>query len=388
MEDAMANLKLLDDEEEVLHEVTGEESFIFQFCLVGRCLTDSVVHFPSLRNTLADLWHPIGGICITEAGEKRYLFQFFNMINFDRVKAGTPWFFNNHLLILQTILDGVNSAVMDLSFTEFWMQVHGLPPGSMNESMAKQFGNFCGDYLEYDTTFPTLGSQVFLRTRVRLDVTAPLKRKKKVLIGKSLIVYARFKYEKLSLFCFICGRLGHGESFCPLRLQIEPSKIIFSWDLSLRAASRRQNTMESRWLRTADGTPYVLDMGGHSNQSSLLYEEKRPGWSSRSATGNQNIDPNLVQLGAEHYGGSNRDRLGFDGGDVRMGNVGDVYGSMELFSNEEEDPVALLEGIVRNKEASHGNDFRFEAKWCLDNSFEEMISKWWGENSGSVLDKL
>ncbi|PPE00637.1 hypothetical protein GOBAR_DD02361 [Gossypium barbadense] len=301
MEDAMANLKLLDDEEEVIHEVTGEESFIFQFCLVGR------------------------------------------------VKAGTPWFFNNHLLILQEIPEGVNPATIDLRFTEFWMQVHGLPPGSMNESMAKQFGNFCGDYLEYDTSFPTLGSQTFLRIRVRLDVTAPLKRKKKVLIGKSLIVYARFKYEKLSLFCFICGRLGHGESFCPLRLQIEPSKIIFGWDLSLRAASRRRNTMESRWLRTADGTSYVADMGGHSNQSSLLYGEKRLGWSSRSATENQNIDHNLVQLGAECYSGSNRDRLGFDGGDVRMGNVGDVDGSMELFSNEEEDPIVLLEGKKRQR---------------------------------------
>ncbi|PPD79584.1 hypothetical protein GOBAR_DD23485 [Gossypium barbadense] len=288
---------MLDDEEEVIHEVTGEESFIFQFCLVGRFLTDSVVHFPSLRNTMADLWHPIGGICITEAGEKRYLFQFFNVIDFDKVKAGTPWFFNNHLLILQEIPERVNPTIIDLRFTEFWMQVHGLPPGSMNESMAKQFGNFCGDYLEYNTSFPTLGSQTFLRIRVRLDVTAPLKRKKK--------------------------------------------------DLSLRAASRRRNTMESRWLRTADETSYVADMGGHSNQSSLLYGEKRLGWSSRSATENQNIDHNLVQLGAECYSGSNRDRLGFDGGDVRMGNVGDVDGSMELFSNDEENPTTLLEGKKR-----------------------------------------
>ncbi|XP_016721278.1 uncharacterized protein At4g02000-like [Gossypium hirsutum] len=224
MEDAMANLKLLDDEEEVIHEVTGEESFIFQFFLVGRCLTDSVVHFSSLRNTMADLWHPIGGICITEAGEKRYLFQFFNVIDLDRVKAGIPWFFNNHLLILQEIPEWVNPVTIDLRFTEFWMQVHGLPPGSMNESMEKQFGNFCGDYLEYDMSFPTLGSQTFLRIIVRLDVTAPLKRKKKVLFGKSLIVFARFKYEKLSQFCFICGRLGHGESFCPLRLQLNLPK--------------------------------------------------------------------------------------------------------------------------------------------------------------------
>ncbi|MBA0727939.1 hypothetical protein Golax_000886 [Gossypium laxum] len=71
MEDALVSLKLLDDEEEAIHEVAGEENFAYQFCLVGRCLTDSVVHFPSLSNTMADLWHPIGGVCITEAGEKR-----------------------------------------------------------------------------------------------------------------------------------------------------------------------------------------------------------------------------------------------------------------------------------------------------------------------------
>lgn len=59
MEDVLANLRLVDDEEEAIHEDgTAVENFS-QLCLVGRCLTDSVVHFPSLRNTMADLWHPI-----------------------------------------------------------------------------------------------------------------------------------------------------------------------------------------------------------------------------------------------------------------------------------------------------------------------------------------
>ncbi|MBA0755035.1 hypothetical protein Gogos_021631 [Gossypium gossypioides] len=76
MEDAMANLRLLDDEEEAIQEDERVVSAAYQFCLVGRCLTDSVVHFPSLRNTMADLWHPIGGICITELGEKGIFFNF------------------------------------------------------------------------------------------------------------------------------------------------------------------------------------------------------------------------------------------------------------------------------------------------------------------------
>ncbi|MBA0727940.1 hypothetical protein Golax_000887, partial [Gossypium laxum] len=280
MEDALASLKLLDDEEEAIHEVADEENFAYQFCLVGRCLTDSVVHFPSLRNTMADLWHPIRGIYITEAGEKR------------------------------------NSVVTELKFTEFWVQVHDLPPRSMNESMAKQFGNFCGNFLEYDTSIPTLGIQAFLRTRVRLDVTAPLKREKKVLFGKALVVYTRFKYEKLSLFYFIYGRLGHGESFCPLRLQIEPSKIVFGWDLSLRAVTRRRNTSESKWLRSVNGSTYEFDKVESPNLSGSFTVEKRSRWS-RS--------------------------FGYDGGDVRIGVDGAVYGSLALVSNEEDDPIALVE---------------------------------------------
>ncbi|MBA0552436.1 hypothetical protein Golob_023245, partial [Gossypium lobatum] len=70
IEDAMGNMKLLDDEEEEIQEVVRAKTFDYQFCLVGHCLTNNVVHFSSLRNTMADLWHPIGGICITELGEK------------------------------------------------------------------------------------------------------------------------------------------------------------------------------------------------------------------------------------------------------------------------------------------------------------------------------
>ncbi|MBA0753654.1 hypothetical protein Gogos_020808 [Gossypium gossypioides] len=219
MEDELANLSLLDDEEEAFQEEEGAVDCAYQFCLVGRCLTDSVVHFPSLRNTMADLWHLIGGICITELGEKQYLFQFFHEVDIEKVVAGTPWFFNNHLLILQRIPIGENPTVLKLNLTEFWIQVHELLPGLMTESMVKQFGDFCGKFIKYDTFIPSLGLKKYMRIHVCLDVSVPLKHKKKVLVGKSMIVYARFKYEKLSLFCFICRKLGHGESYYPFRLK-------------------------------------------------------------------------------------------------------------------------------------------------------------------------
>lgn len=204
-----------------------------QLCLVGRCLTDSVVYFPSLRNR----------------GETTP-FSIFYEVDIERVVAGIPWFFNNHLIILQKVPVRVNPAVMELNHSEFWIQVHELPPGLMSVSMAKNLGDFCGKFLEYDTSISTLGIQNYLHIRVCLNVAAPLKRKKKVMVGKSMVVYARFKYEKLSLFCFIYGKLGHGESYCPLRLTIDSSKIVVGWDLSLRAVARCRSMVvtDSGWV--------------------------------------------------------------------------------------------------------------------------------------------
>lgn len=322
MEDALENLRLLDDEEEALQEHDGALVCVHQLCLVGRCLTDSVVHFLSLRNTMADLWHPIGGICITEIGEKRYLFQFFHEVDIVRVVVGIPWFFNNHLIILQRVPIGVNPVVMELNHTEFWLQVHDLPPGLMSVSMAKQFGDFCGKFLEYDTSIPTLGIQNYLRIRVCLNVAAPLKRKKKVLIGKSMVVYARFKYEKLSLFCFICGKLGHGESYCPLRLSIDPSKIVFGWDLSIRAVARNRSRVASRWLRAADGSP--------SN------DENWAGFTQ----GN---------LGSVHSRGVDNLNKGSDGCIDAVNSVEVACGPMELVSMEENVSIMLTDGKKRQR---------------------------------------
>ncbi|MBA0577582.1 hypothetical protein Golob_027778 [Gossypium lobatum] len=152
------------------------------------------------------------------------------------------------------------------------------------------------------------------------------------MFGKSLVVYARFKYEKLSLFCFICGRLGHWESFCPFRLQVEPSKITFGWDLSLRAAGN------------------------------LSYEGKMLGRNVRGAIGSQNINLNLRQSGLGKYEDNSSYTSGYVGGDVRMVADGVGYGPMDLVSNEKEDPIALLEAL-ETRAADLNKNPKLERSW-------------------------
>ncbi|KAH1047757.1 hypothetical protein J1N35_038541 [Gossypium stocksii] len=70
MEEELANLNLIDEEEDAFHEEAMVVDQNYQFNLVGQCLTDSVVHFPSLRNTMDDFWHPIVG-CVFQILEKK-----------------------------------------------------------------------------------------------------------------------------------------------------------------------------------------------------------------------------------------------------------------------------------------------------------------------------
>ena len=58
----------------------------FRWCLVGRILTDKVVNFGAMKNTLASLWRPVKGVSIKELEltdvpeAPQYLFQFFHEV--------------------------------------------------------------------------------------------------------------------------------------------------------------------------------------------------------------------------------------------------------------------------------------------------------------------
>lgn len=63
MEDECTNLNLTNDDEDMMEgeRIEDDEEDEFELCLVGRVLTESVVHFLSMRRTMAELWHPVGG---------------------------------------------------------------------------------------------------------------------------------------------------------------------------------------------------------------------------------------------------------------------------------------------------------------------------------------
>ena len=101
----------------------------------------------------------------------------------------------------------------NISFTYslFWGQIWGLPFDMMTEKIGKEIGSNLGIFMAVDTRSWMLEQAKFMRIKVNLPLEKPLRRCGKVasLEGESFCI--QFRYERLPVFCFRCGVMGHDE---------------------------------------------------------------------------------------------------------------------------------------------------------------------------------
>lgn len=73
---------------------------------MGSFPTSNVVNFLAMKSTLANVWHPVGSVSITNLGSDRYLFRFYFVVDINRIEKNGPWTFNSHLLIMHHLKEG------------------------------------------------------------------------------------------------------------------------------------------------------------------------------------------------------------------------------------------------------------------------------------------
>jgi hypothetical protein len=141
-----------------------------------------------------------------------------------------------------------------LYHVDFWVQVHNLPTGLMAERVGKTLANYIGTFVEYDKNNKGSFWREYMRIKVRVDVRQPLKKDSRVKNQGGAWCIVNFKYEKLGVFCFVCGILGHSENRCATRFSLVDDDGVRAWSKDLRAEPRRRGgRQKSRWLMEDNG---------------------------------------------------------------------------------------------------------------------------------------
>ncbi|KAL0449574.1 UNVERIFIED_CONTAM: hypothetical protein Slati_1513800 [Sesamum latifolium] len=197
----------------------NNENKTHALCLVGRVLTTKVYKFEALSTSIKGMFNPVKGMeCIQLTGG-RFLLHFFHAIDRDRALDGCPWSFDRNIIILSMIQTHKTPMQVNLDWCDFHVHVHDLPLSKMNLGIATYIGNRLGRFKDMD--MDDLGSTwgATLRMRVSVDVNLHLKRVLKIRTPSGDDHMVSFTYERLTNFCYLCGRLGHISKYCGLRFE-------------------------------------------------------------------------------------------------------------------------------------------------------------------------
>lgn len=102
-----------------------------------------------------------------------------------------------------------------LNHVMVWVQIRNIPVNHYIEKAITTLGDLVGktELVAFDATKPHIYE--FVRVRVKVDVTKPLRRSKVINLkyGESTTVY--YNYEKIQRRCTNCQRLTHDREHCP-----------------------------------------------------------------------------------------------------------------------------------------------------------------------------
>ncbi|KAL9443940.1 hypothetical protein AB3S75_017171 [Citrus x aurantiifolia] len=106
----------------------------------------------------------------------------------------------------------------------------------------------------------------YMRIRVSINVRKPLKRRMKLKKAGGDWIWVDFKYERLNIFCFICGLLDHTEKQCPQLYECPPGVIVKAYGHCMKEPNRR-NAMNfgEWWLRSVPREEVDEEKGRHGD---------------------------------------------------------------------------------------------------------------------------
>ena len=182
--------------------------------LVAKFYTRQVINVEAIARTFKPLWQTRKSFSMQDVGDNLVLIEFEDTADMERVLLGEPWSYDKYLIAFHRLSQDI--AVENLPFhkVDFWVQIHNLPVLSMKRKVAVAMGDYIGEVLPSSTQEEEASNGKYMRVRVRVEITKPICRGRKIGLGNGTEGWVSFQYERLPNFCYWCGIPTHGEKDC------------------------------------------------------------------------------------------------------------------------------------------------------------------------------
>jgi hypothetical protein len=181
--DLLGRLHLTKDEEEFVafsdDEETTNDGGSLDFTTIGKVLSPSTLHISTITSAMRPAWGNPVGLILRSVGERvdnMFIEEFGT--DFDRQKAleGTPWLVGCYAVILQEYDEPLKPSNVSFSTVTMWVRILDLPFGWMNAKRGARVVGLIGEVQKVEADSEGKVSGPFLRARVVIDISKPLRR--------------------------------------------------------------------------------------------------------------------------------------------------------------------------------------------------------------------
>lgn len=183
-------------------------------CVVGKVCTSKKINVEVSRTVMRDIWGMHINTRIELAGFNLFVLQFRSMAEKNRIIRSGPLTFDKRFIVIKSPRVDDQSIGMSFTHETFWLQIHNMPFQCMIKAMALKLGATVGEVVDLDGFEWDNWTGPFIRIRVKMDISKPLRRGFIIKLGGGLKVWCPVQYEKLPDFCFRCGVIGHLKREC------------------------------------------------------------------------------------------------------------------------------------------------------------------------------
>ncbi|KAK9009204.1 hypothetical protein V6N11_035749 [Hibiscus sabdariffa] len=183
--------------------------------LVGSVISNKTVNGDSVCHIFRSVWKSKHVSEILELQPNFFLIKPVGEESKAMILKRRPWVVHDDLFSIEPYIPSWRAVDFNFNNMVIWVLVFQLPLRAMNGTMGLQLGGCIGKAVGVDHRVEGGNLGEFLRIRVSINITKPLRRC--VLLGNGQgrkPSPCPLKYERLPRFCYYCGLLGHDLAVC------------------------------------------------------------------------------------------------------------------------------------------------------------------------------